>query len=94
MGTATQPDWDDRECRARIIVLETIQNQLLVGAARLSGAPEAFLHGLMRAAEDALLQAERHAAPEARQAAADAVASFRDRSMRIIAALTPQQTRQ
>lgn len=71
MAGQTGRDMDMRDLRARIVVLETIQNQLLVGVARLSGAPEAFLQGLMQAA-----------------AAADAVSSFEDRSMRLIAALT------
>lgn len=89
MTIETGDNEDLRDIRARIIVLETIQNQLLIGAAHLSGAPEAFLQGLMKAAEGSLHEAKRLAAGDEARNAADAIASFNDRSMRLIAALTP-----
>lgn len=94
MTTQAGREMDDRELFARILVIETIQNQLLQRCAVLSGSPKAFLTGLMASCEETLNELVRHATPETAQAASDAASSFRDRSMRLIAALTPGQTRQ
>ncbi len=89
-------NWNDdvRDLKARIIVLETIQNHLLTAAARMSGAHEAFLQGLMGAAERSLHAVAGMAeTADAKQGAADAIESFNDRSMRLIAALTPNTSK-
>lgn len=92
--TEAGKNWKERDLRARIVVLETIHNQMLIAVARLSGAPEALLQGLMKAAEQSLHAAAGIAeGEEERQNAADAIESFNDRSMRLIAALTPNASK-
>lgn len=91
MTIETRKNDDMRDLRARIVVLETIQNQLLFAAARLSGSPEPFLQGLMQSAANTLQAASKLAGNEAEaETAADALSSFGDRSMRLIAALMPK----
>jgi hypothetical protein len=85
----TERDRDVRDLFARILVIETIQNQLLQRCAVLSGSPQAFLSGVMQSSEETLHQLVRQATPKTAKTAGDAMSSFRDRSMRLIAALTP-----
>ena len=92
--TETERDRDVRDLFARIRVVEAIQNHLLVGVARHSKSPNAFFKEIMQSAERSLHEAKRTATENQMQAADDAIVSFNDRSMRLIAGLSPRGTPQ
>lgn len=90
MSTERDGNHDLRELLARMVVLETIQTQLLLRISKTAADPNAFLKATMLIVENTLHTARNQATPETAQAAKDAVDFFNDYSMRLISAVTPQ----
>lgn len=81
-----------RELRARNAVMEAVLTQILLRFANLYDPPQEALRIIMSKAEDSLREARKHADPEHKALATDAVTLFEEYSGRLIAAITPNTT--
>jgi hypothetical protein len=81
------------ELRARNAVYEAVLSQILLRFASLYEPPQEALREIMIKAEDSLRNTRKNAQPGEAALAADAVEIFNEYSARLIAAITPNTTK-